>query len=93
MRCIPAAQRETAILNLADENGSDEAVRSDRLDSRGPQETCERRDWQIRDPTRRKRAKKIIRSGAALPRELTINCKVQLFKFVSHVGLLYELHT
>ena len=26
MRCVPAAQRETAILNLADENGSDEAV-------------------------------------------------------------------
>ena len=34
MRCVPAAQRETAILNLADENGSDEAVRSDQEDCR-----------------------------------------------------------
>ena len=55
MRCVPAAQRETAILNLADENGSDEAVQSDRRDSRGLQETCESRDWRIRDPTWRKR--------------------------------------
>ena len=29
MRCVPAVQRETAILNLADENGSDEEVLSD----------------------------------------------------------------
>ena len=55
MRCVPAVQRETAFLNLADENGSDEAVRSNRLDSRGLLETCERRDWRIRDPTWRKR--------------------------------------
>ena len=55
MRCVPSAQRETAILNLADENGSDEAVPSDRRDSRGLPETCERRDWRIRDPTWRKR--------------------------------------
>ena len=52
---LPAAQRETAFLNLADDNGSDEAVRSDRRDSRGLPETCERRDWRIRDPTWRKR--------------------------------------
>ena len=45
----------TAILNLADEHGSDEAVRSDRRDSRGVQETCKRRDCRIRDPTWRKR--------------------------------------
>ena len=49
-RCVPAAQRETAILNLADENGSDEAVRSDRRDSRGLPETCERKVLRIRDP-------------------------------------------
>ena len=55
MRCVPAAQRETAILNLADDNGSDEEVRSDRRDSSGLPETCERRDWRIRDPTWRKR--------------------------------------
>ena len=55
MRCVPAAQRETAILNLADENGSDEEVLLDRRDSRGLQETCERRDLRIRDPTGRKR--------------------------------------
>ena len=55
MRCVPAAQRETAILNLADENGSDEEVQSDRRDSRGLPETCERRHWRIRDPTWRKR--------------------------------------
>ena len=35
MRCVPAAQRETAILNLAEENGSDKEVRWDRRDSRG----------------------------------------------------------
>ena len=52
---VPAAQRETAILNLADENGSDEEVRSDRRDSRGLPETCEHRDWRIRDATWRKR--------------------------------------
>ena len=33
MRCVPAAQRETAILNLADKHGSDEAVQSERRDS------------------------------------------------------------
>ena len=55
MRCVPAEQIETAFLNLADENGSDEEVRSDRRDSRGLPETCERRDWRIRDPTWRKR--------------------------------------
>ena len=55
MHCVPAAQRETAILNLADENGSDEEVRSDRRDSRGLPETCNRRDWRIKDPTWRKR--------------------------------------
>ena len=55
MRCVPAAQRETAILNLEDENGCDEAVLSDCLDSRGLPETCERRDWRKRDPTWRKR--------------------------------------
>ena len=57
MRCVPAAQRETAILNLADENGIDEleAVRSDGRHSRGLPETCERRNWPIRDPTWRKR--------------------------------------
>ena len=32
-----------------------EAVRSDRRNSRGLQETCERRAWRIRDPTWRKR--------------------------------------
>ena len=53
MRCVPAAQRETAA-NLADENCSDEAVQTDRQDSRGLQETCERRDWRIRDPTWRR---------------------------------------
>ena len=53
MRCVPAAQRVTAILNLADETGNDEAVRSDRQDSR-VQEICKRRDWPIRDPTWRK---------------------------------------
>ena len=51
MRCVAAAQRETAILNSIDKNGSDEAVLSDRRDSRGLPETCERRDWRIRDPT------------------------------------------
>ena len=56
MRCVPTAQRETAILNLADENGSDEEVRSDRRDSSGLPETCERRDWRIRDPAWRKSA-------------------------------------
>ena len=55
MRCVPDAQRETAILNLADEKGSDEEVLSDRRDSRGLLETCKRRDWRIRDPTWRKR--------------------------------------
>ena len=55
MRCVPAAQRETAILNLADENGSIEAVLSDPRDSSELLATCERRDWRIRDPTWRKR--------------------------------------
>ena len=54
MHCVPAAQRET-IFNFADENGRDEAVQLDRRDSRGLPETCERRDWRIRDPTWRKR--------------------------------------
>ena len=49
--CVPAAQRETANLICADEISTDEAVRSDR---RGLLETCERRDWRIRDPTWRK---------------------------------------
>ena len=52
MRCVPAAQRETAILNCTDRYG---AVRLDRRDSRGLPETCKRRDWRIRDPTWRKR--------------------------------------
>ena len=36
-------------------HGADEAVQSDRQDSRGQPETCLRRDWQIRNPTWRKR--------------------------------------
>ena len=40
MRCVPAVQRETANLNLADENCSDEEVRSDCRDSRGLPVTC-----------------------------------------------------
>ena len=54
MRCVPAAQRETAILNLADESCSDEEVLLDCQDSRGLTETCKHRDWQIRDPIWRK---------------------------------------
>ena len=55
MHCVRAAHRDTSILNLADENGSDEAVLSDRRDSRGLLETCKRRDWRIRDLIWRKR--------------------------------------
>ena len=49
------AERETAILNLADKNSSDKAVRSDRGDSRRLQENGERRDWQMRPHLANKR--------------------------------------
>ena len=51
MRCVPAAQRDSNF-KLRRRN---EAVRSDRRDSRGLPETSERRAWRKRDPTWRKR--------------------------------------
>ena len=50
LRCS-CAERDSNF-NLRRQN---EAVRSDGRDSRGLPQTCERRDWRIRDPTWRKR--------------------------------------
>ena len=52
---IRPAQQVRVVGNFifADEKCSDEVVLSDRRDSTGLSESCERRDWRIRDPTRR----------------------------------------